>query len=495
MADSRNKTKKSISFQESVLQKFHLGTISQVFQRKRRDVFTYIDHNPLRSFFISLAILFVLIFVASFIKPHSITIQKNQSTKSVSTYQIGQTPKVTMQAKIEKTNVITITALMGGVVSSIGVQEGNQVYPGSNLVQLSSNYQGGNAPAIQSQLAQAQYKNVQDTYDIQKDIIAKQRDIANKSKENADAQRDIANQSKNDTQSLLDLDNTILNSINANLDTLQSTNVGGVNDAAILQTQQLKSQYQAAVLQLNASQRNLALQADENKSPAQLATLQRDLAQRQLDIQEKALILTKETSLLQLHLAEVQEATMHPVSPISGVIQKVFVRVGEAVNPGSPLFSIAGNKGTVKATIYLPREMAQQVSILEPSLLHLDGKTIEARPLFVSTEAIQNGLYAVIFTIPEDQQTTVTDAGYITIDVPIGKSDTSAAVPFIPLDSITQTQDSAYVFVVKNKKAQSKTVQLGNVVGRFVEVVNGISSGDQIILDRTVINGDPVKTN
>jgi multidrug efflux pump subunit AcrA (membrane-fusion protein) len=459
---------------------------------RRKQLLSHIDRHPLTSFFIALVLLLLVIIVASAINKPKETPKEQQSPKQVSVYTIGQTPKVTMQAKVEKTGVITIAALNGGVVSSVNVAEGTNVYPGTNLLQLSSNYQGGNAPAIQSQIAQTQYNNVVDTYQTQIDLINKQRETADKNRDNTEQQRHIAEQSRNDTQSLVDLNNTIMQTIDQDLSQYIATNSAGSNDQTIFQTRQLKSQYESALLQLNSSLRSLQYQTDTNQDPTKLADLQRDITKQQLDLQEKALNLSKEVSLLQLRLAQVNEGTMHPVSPVSGVVQRVFVRVGQSVAPGTPLFTIAGNTGAVKATVFMPQQMAQNVSLFEPSLLHLNGTTIEAKPFFVSTEAVQGNLYAAYFVIPQNYASHVSEGAYLSVDMPIGAANTGSAIPFIPLDSIIQTQDSAYVFVAKMGKAESKTIQLGNVIGRFAEIDNGLSSGDQIILDRTIVAGDKV---
>ena len=62
------------------------------------------------------------------------------------------------------------------------------------------------------------------------------------------------------------------------------------------------------------------------------------------------------------------------------------------------------------------------------------------------------------------------------------------------VDSVFQTQDQAFVYVANNGYAESRKIVLGQVLGRFVEVTKGLSEEDQVILDRFVITGDPVKT-
>jgi len=86
----------------------------------------------------------------------------------------------------------------------------------------------------------------------------------------------------------------------------------------------------------------------------------------------------------------------------------------------------------------------------------------------------------------------VSDNSYVAIDIPIGTTNTSAAVPFIPLDAIYQTQDSTYVLVIKNGKAVAQKITTGDIFGNFAQITKGLGDRDQIITDRTIIAGDKV---
>ncbi len=79
-----------------------------------------------------------------------------------------------------KSGVIKIVAQAPGIVSGINVYEGQEVVKGGQLLSLSSNYQGGNAAAVQAQIAKNSYNLAKDTNETQKDLINKQREIANK---------------------------------------------------------------------------------------------------------------------------------------------------------------------------------------------------------------------------------------------------------------------------------------------------------------------------
>ncbi len=452
-------------------------------------VVRFVDRRPLLSFFFALGLIVALIVISHFLPQPKPAPTTPTEAKLVQTYHIGSAPRIMFQAQIKKTGVIKINALTAGVVNSIHKVEGDRIGRGDLLVSMGANYQGGNPLSVTRQIAQQQYKTAQETYPLQKEAIAKQRDIANKTDENSDQLREISSKSIAETQSSIDLNNLILTSLDQTINDPASTT------AAVLAARQLRSQFLAANNQAQASIRNTQFTAAGDKPPAQIADLTRELTLKQLDIQEKQLDLSKEVSRLQVLVAQINESMYFPTAPFNGVVQRVLVKEGESVTPGTPLMIIAQNveDDPISAIAFVSRDIAQRVSLYETSTLHFDDQTLDVLPSFVSTEAVQGTLYAVYFPIPDDFTGKVTDAGYITVDIPVGYPDTTTAAPFVPLDAVYQTRDKAYIYVVIDNKAKSKELNLGHVYGRFVEVESGIDAGDNIILDRTVIEGDSLK--
>ena len=451
-----------------------------------------IDRRPLTSFFVVLLIIFILIVAGSILRKPKQEATIITPKKEVATYSIGSAPTIKVQAQIEKSGVIKIVAQTPGIVSTVNVTEGQEVTKEKTLVSLSSNYQGGNAAGVQREIAYATNKNTKDTYNIQKDLIKKQREIADKSDANADQLRDITSKSIDETKSLLNLNQEIVGTLNVTLADLVATNVGGANGAQILQTKQIISQYQSAVNQLQSGIRTSEFQASGDKPPADLSNMSRDITQKQLDLQEKALALSVEVSGLQLKLAQIMESTMYPAAPFDGVIERVYVTTGQSVNPGTPLVLIHGAQ-KLKAVARVPRDIAQKISQADVATLTIDGKSYKTAPVYISTEATDGALYSVIFDVPANYQKSLSDNEYITVELPVGYASTSTAVPFIPIDAIYQSTDASYIFVIKDGKAVIKKIKLGPIVGQYAQVESGLTSGDEIILTRTVVSGDSVR--
>lgn len=467
-------------------------------KEKSKKIYTKIakilEKRPLMTFFFLLLILFISIAIGSFItKPKPQDEEKTKEPIVVETYSIGSAPKITVSAQIENNGVIQISAQTAGIVNKVSVKEGQSIQRAQTLISLSTNYQGANASSVQRQFASVQSQTAQITYLAQKDIITKQREIAEKTDANSDEIKNITQKSITDTKGLVTLNDSILSTLSTNLATLEANNIGGVNDALILQTKQLQSQFLSTTNQTKSSLRVSELQTDENKPPMQLSNLQKDAAIKQLDLQEKTLKLNVEASGLQVKLAQINESLMFPASPFAGTIEKVHVRLGQQVTPGVPLVTISSKGKTQTAVAYVPQNIAVGISKLNPSYLVVEDKKYEVIPSYISQVAVNGQLYAVIFAMPQEIGTTLPDKSFIDVEIPVGYSYTSSTVPFVPLDSVHQTQDKAVVFVIKDEKAEGKTVTLGKIQGNFIEITSGLEANDTIIVSRNITSGDFVK--
>ncbi|HEY9664139.1 MAG TPA: HlyD family efflux transporter periplasmic adaptor subunit, partial [Allocoleopsis sp.] len=241
-----------------------------------------------------------------------------------------------------------------------------------------------------------------------------------------------------------------------------------------------------------ASVRNLELSSNDDKPQAQLTALQKDITLKQLEVQEKALDMNKKVTGLQAALAGVNAQTMLPASPFAGVVQRIYVRPGQQVNPGTVLAEVSSPDQKITAVVHVPEEVVRNMTLNESSDIYLDDSVYSVTPIFISQEATDGLLYSVIFVL--DSDAPVTDGEYVTMRIPVGTSTTHKAVPFIPIDAVYQTQDKSYLLVVRDHKAVSREVKLGTLFGSYVEITTGLQSGDRVILDRTVVEGEEVKT-
>lgn len=451
-----------------------------------------LQRKPFVSFFLALGILLLFIIAGNTLRSlNKKAPVQTELTKSVQTFTIGKTPTVNVQAKVEKTGVVRILAQTSGIVDSVNIHEGEPVTRGGGIVTLASTYSGANAPGIQAQLARNQYQNVLDTYETQKSLIATQRTLAETSRDNANELRAIAERSLGDTQELLRYNETMLALTNQSIGNTPSD----PQDSQFTNSDQAKrSLYLATVVQVRAQLRGLEQQIDKNRAPNKLADLQKDATLTQLSLQEKALDLQKESARLQAALAGINESLMRPSSPFTGVVQRVYVRPGQSVNPGTPIATVSQGEHAITAVATVPYAIAQGISADDMSTLTIGKKKLSIKPDYVSTDATDGQLYSIKYTIPLEYEKLLTDGQSVAVSIPVGADDSSlTSHPFIPLDSVYQTQTEAFAYVINGEKATAKKVTLGNVFGRFVEVEQGLTRGDIVILTRNVVENDSVQ--
>lgn len=456
-----------------------------------RRVVADIRRRPLFNFFIALAVLFLVLLANSILTKPAEEQKKVASAKAVNVYSIGTAPKITLQGKVEKSNVIKIMAQTGGVVQNVHVTEGDTVTKGQTLITLSSNYQGDSAPGVQAALAQTSYNNALSTYDTQKDLINKQREVANTSADNTEALRKISVESRDGTQRLIDDTQNSIDAANATI-----TQLGSSTDpddiARVAGAKQLLPQLKASITQLQAGVNQLNYSTDTNNPPTKLTELQKSITLKGLDIQDKAVDLGKEVARLQASLAYIGASLMTPATPVTGTVDRIYVSAGQTVAPGTLLATIVGSEEDPTIVVNLPRDLAATISRVEPSVIHMGKKTYETTPRYVSMEAVDGTQNVALFFLPPLYTSSVTADGFVSVDIPVGLASTSSTIPFVPLDAIYQTANNAYVYVAKNGKVESKKVTLGSVYGEFSEITSGLTSGDQVILDRNIIAGDKI---
>lgn len=459
----------------------------------------FVDKKPFFSFITLLIVLIALIALGNVIRstpPQTNT--KKSDPKKVEVYAIGKAPRLKVQATVEKTGVSKIVAQTGGIVQSVYKNAGDPISKGTSLFYISSNYQGANLSGVGRDIAEKNYTFIKDTYDTQKSVISTNREIAQKMEGQSQELLDIQGESVSGTQSLINLNQDILNALNAQIASLEAINVNGSSNSAILQLKLTQAGVQSALTQAQTQLKTVEYQSDDENEPSRLAVLQKDATVRALEIQEKTLDLNRDIAKLNLRIAQIQESFSYPATPFSGVVERVNVTVGQYVQPGAILATVSSSTQHVRLVVFTSEHIAKNVSRVEASTIYIDGKTIEVYPQYVSTEATEGNLFTIIYELAPEFSYTLANNETVEVALPIGTAQTNGYFPYIPLDSVFQTKNESFIFIVKESKgkktAKSQKVTLGNIYGEYVEVEKGFENGMEVILDRNVIAGDSVET-
>jgi RND family efflux transporter MFP subunit len=169
------------------------------------------------------------------------------------------------------------------------------------------------------------------------------------------------------------------------------------------------------------------------------------------------------------------------IAPFSGVVQKVYVEIGDTVQPGQPLIDFS-ESGVLKVDADLPVRLSRSLQIGQPLEVLIGGETPQqARVSLVHPVADpRQNTVRVEMTLPEGSNAT--PGQYVEIRVP----DTASRIPAqltIPQSAIVLKGGLPLVFAVDREgKARLRAVRLGNALEDGSRVVlSGVSAGDLLV--------------
>lgn len=166
-------------------------------------------------------------------------------------------------------------------------------------------------------------------------------------------------------------------------------------------------------------------------------------------------------------------------SPLAGVITERLTNPGEQAET-APLFTVADLSSVWVELSLFPRDRARvrmgqdvRVSATDGGLTG-DGKIVFVSPL--GTGATQTITARVLLDNAEGQWAP---GLYVRAEVSVGKTDVPLAVPAAALQELDEGGLS--VFLDDADGLEPRPVKVGRNDGRFVEILEGLSAGDQVV--------------
>jgi len=175
-------------------------------------------------------------------------------------------------------------------------------------------------------------------------------------------------------------------------------------------------------------------------------------------------------------------------APFNGTILEKFLDEGNYVNPSQRILSI-GNLDKVYITVSLTADelsfvkLGQEVTISAPGGIKKRGKVTKVLPII---DPISKKINVKILIPNKDKKLL---SGMFT-DILFNDAKSKSIQVLIPFKSIIFEQDIPYTYIVKNNKAIKTKITLGDTLGNEVEVIDGLSKGDEIIIDGAKILED-----
>ncbi|MCK4743630.1 MAG: efflux RND transporter periplasmic adaptor subunit [Sulfuriflexus sp.] len=206
---------------------------------------------------------------------------------------------------------------------------------------------------------------------------------------------------------------------------------------------------------------------------------QADLYGQSTDVQKA------QSQMLQAHsgidAVEAKLRDARTFAPFSGVLTRKFVEIGDTVQPGAPLVSIA-DVSRLQIAVEVPVRIVGglQVGMSIPARLDVGGQ-VEARVAQIYPAA-HDHRHTVTVKLDLPERTSGGPGLYAEVMLPDGNS-TGQLTPVIPSGAAIRRGSLPAVFVFgSDNKTQLRLVRLGEPLGNgYVPVLSGLRTGEVIL--------------
>ena len=168
-------------------------------------------------------------------------------------------------------------------------------------------------------------------------------------------------------------------------------------------------------------------------------------------------------------------------SPFTGRITERFITIGQHLRPGDELFTVADYDPLV-ARIYLPErdvfELEEgrevHITLAANTKLKFTGRIRQIAPV------VDTATGTVKVTVEAVQPPAgVRPGAFVSIGI-VREQHPSALL--LPRESVIRELRTAHVFITENDTAVKKAVELGIEEGDLVEVLSGLTEGDNVVI-------------
>jgi len=186
-------------------------------------------------------------------------------------------------------------------------------------------------------------------------------------------------------------------------------------------------------------------------------------------------------------------------APFTGIVTGKFVEVGDMANPGIPLVSLESPNNFEVVAMVPESEISnikkgQKVDVLIKSI----GENIKGTVSEIGVSAKHTGgQYLVTIKLDKKNKIKLFSGMFTTVKFTFDKAKTNQKNNkiFIPINSIVEKGSLKGIYTVSNQnKALLRWLRLGKSNGTTVEVLSGLSDGEEYIIsaEGKLFNGVPL---
>ena len=239
---------------------------------------------------------------------------------------------------------------------------------------------------------------------------------------------------------------------------------------AIIRSEQISSDLQTA----QASYQNA--QADYNRFENAFKT--GGVTKQQLDQAKLGLV----TSKSRLQQAKVNIGDTNIKATINGIVNKRYIEPGSVLGAATPMFDLVNvSKLKLKVTVNESQVASLKVgSIVQVTASVYPDTKFSGKITFIAPMADSSLNFPVEIEIANNSSNDLKAGMYGTAEFASNQQKQSLMI--VPRNAFVGSVSSNEIFVAENGVAKLKTVAAGRILGDKVEIINGLSDGETVII-------------
>jgi len=271
---------------------------------------------------------------------------------------------------------------------------------------------------------------------------------------------------------------------------------------AVIETPEVDQQLQQSLSNLNTAKANLAL-AETTKNRYQGLLKDSAVSQQMVDNAvgsynaNRATVEANEANVKQLQAMQSFEKIY---APFDGVITARNTDIGDLINSGSSggvktdLFHIA-QPGTLRVYVNVPEEYSQGVKTgmtADLSLAEFPGRKFQGKLVRTSDDINMTTRTLLIEVDVDNPAGTLLTGSYAEVHLAIPSQ---ASTYLLPVNTLVFRSEGLRVGIVKDGKVVLTAVTPGHDFGNEIEIVSGLKSDDQVIINPpdSIVSGQEVQ--
>lgn len=188
------------------------------------------------------------------------------------------------------------------------------------------------------------------------------------------------------------------------------------------------------------------------------------------------------TSKSRLQQARISVGDTNIKASINGIVNKRFIEPGSVLNAGSPLFDIVN---VTKLKLKVNVNESQVASLKLGNTINVKASvypnvTFSGKISFIAPKADTSLNFPVEIEISNNVANDLKAGMYGTAEFASNQQKQSLMIA--PRNAFVGSVSSNQIFVVENGVAKLKTVTAGRILGDKVEILNGLSDGEIVIV-------------